>query len=141
MYIREYLDLDFFQIYVHLAFSSFFKSIRFLRTRLYTDAGHKTQYNVFSGLSILLSYSCSHAKCTEVKNSQKCGVLVGEVGNPTTSEYLMKLVLRRTNVVDGEWQLDCRKFLKVEIPEKDDGVPGARQCCNEDSLKFLMEGS
>merc|ERR1712029_676497 len=60
------------------------------------------------------------------KNSQKCGVLVGEVGNPTTSEYLMKLVLRRTNVVDGEWQLDCRKFLKVEIPEKDDGVPGAR---------------
>merc|ERR1719300_1876806 len=38
----------------------------------------------------------------------------------------MKLVLRRTNVVDGEWQLDCRKFLKVEIPEKDDGVPGAR---------------
>ena len=98
-------------------------------------------HNVFPGLSILLSYSCSHAKCTEVKNSQKCGVLVGEVGNPTTSEYLMKLVLRRTNVVDGEWQLDCRKFLKVEIPEKDDGVPGARQCCNEDSLKFLMEGS
>jgi len=87
-----------------------------------------------TGLSILLSYSCSHAKCTEVKNSQKCGALVGEVGNPTTSEYLMKLVLRRTNVVDGEWQLDCRKFLKVEIPEKDDGVPGARTVSGTERL-------
>merc|ERR1712029_1045531 len=67
------------------------------------------------------------------KNSQKCGVLVGEVGDPASSEYLMKLVLRRTNVVDGEWQLDCRKFLKVEIPEKDDGVPGARAVSGTES--------
>jgi len=75
-----------------------------------------------TGLSILLSYDCTHQKCVEVKNTPTCVNL--NLALP--SDSLMKLVLRRTNTDDGEWQLDCRQFLKVEIPEKDDGVPGAR---------------
>jgi len=75
-----------------------------------------------TGLSILLSYDCSHQKCIDVKNSQECV----DLRNGLQSDSLLKLVLRRTNADKGEWQLDCRKFLKVEIPEKDDGVPGAR---------------
>merc|ERR1711915_637116 len=34
--------------------------------------------------------------------------------------------LRRRDAAQGEWILDCRQFLKVELPVKDDGVPGAR---------------
>jgi len=99
------------------------KSFTVLRERLeradeaWTKAGHDQ-----TGLSILLSYSCTHAKCTEVKNTPTCTNLNSNL----PSNSLMKLVLRRTDAAEGEWILDCRQFLKVELPVKDEGVPGAR---------------
>jgi len=110
------------------------KSFTVLRERLeradeaWTKAGHDQ-----TGLSILLSYSCTHAKCTEVKNSPRCT----DLNSNLPSNSLMKLVLRRRDAAQGEWILDCRQFLKVELPVKDDGVPGARTAAGSGSPERL----
>ena len=68
--------------------------------------------------SLVLDYGCNHEACQVVKDSQECVDLVED------AENIKKLVLRRED--DLTWRIDCRLFLKVELPVEVGGVPGAR---------------
>jgi len=89
-----------------------------LRERLNDLSDHGIDNHDSSGLSLVLDYGCNHEACQVVKDSQECVDLVED------AENIKKLVLRRED--DLTWRIDCRLFLKVELPVEVGGVPGAR---------------
>jgi len=73
-----------------------------------------------SGLSLVLNYACDHDACKAVKAKQECQDLGAD-----DSAYIKKLVLRRETDIT-KWRIDCRRFLRVELPLEIGGSPGAR---------------
>jgi len=72
-----------------------------------------------TGLSALLPMDCFHTKCVQAKQSSQCTDL------PADDDLNMKkLVIRRTE--DHSWVVECRRFLKVVLPEEAGGTPGRR---------------
>ena len=62
---------------------------------------------------------CSHQKCVQARKSSQCTNL------ETDDELNMKkLVIRRRE--DLSWVVECRRFLKVVLPEEAGGTPGRR---------------
>ena len=62
---------------------------------------------------------CFHTKCVQAKQSSQCTDL------PADDDLNMKkLVIRRTE--DHSWVVECRRFLKVVLPEEAGGTPGRR---------------
>ena len=76
--------------------------------------------NAYLYYSLVLNYACDHDACKAVKAKQECQDLGAD-----DSAYIKKLVLRREADIT-KWRIDCRRFLRVELPLEIGGSPGAR---------------
>lgn len=72
-----------------------------------------------TGLSALLPMDCKYKECVKARQSSQCTAI------PADDELNMKkLVIRRRE--DYSWVVECRRFLKVVLPEEAGGTPGRR---------------
>ena len=87
---------------------------------------------------------CQHPLCLIVKERQQCKAMLGD-----DATHLKKLVLRRspgyespvTQVDSGDWLLECRRFLKVVLPEVAGGTPGRRTVDTADRGRLTSEAT
>ena len=86
---------------------------------------------------------CQHPLCKIVKERQQCKAMAGD-----DATHLKKLVLRRspgyvspTGVDNEEWLLECRRFLKVVLPEVAGGTPGRRTVDAADRGRLTSEAT
>ena len=87
---------------------------------------------------------CAHPLCLIVKERQQCKDVPGD-----DATHLKKLVLRRspgyvsplTGVDSGDWLLECRRFLKVVLPEVAGGIPGRRTVDAADRGRLTSEAT
>jgi len=97
-----------------------------------------------TGVSALLSMDCDHPLCMIAKGRQQCTDILGD-----DATHLKKLVLRRspgyespvTQVDSGDWLLECRRFLKVVLPEVAGGTPGRRTVDAADRGRLTSEAT
>ena len=62
---------------------------------------------------------CKYKECVKARQSSQC------IAIPADDELNMKkLVIRRRE--DHSWVVECRRFLKVVLPEEAGGTPGRR---------------
>ena len=87
---------------------------------------------------------CDHPLCLIAKGRQQCIDVLGD-----DATHLKKLVLRRspgyvtpvTGVDNEEWLLECRRFLKVVLPEVAGGTPGRRTVDAADRGRLTSEAT
>jgi len=97
-----------------------------------------------TGVSALLSMDCQHPLCKIAKQRQQCTEMPGD-----DATHLKKLVLRRspgyespvTGVDNEDWLLECRRFLKVVLPEVAGGTPGRRTVDAADRGRLTSEST
>ena len=82
--------------------------------------------------SALLPWKCDHQKCLDAKATSQCTKLEKD-----DELNMKKLVIRRTEV--GSWLVECRRFLKVVLPEEAGGTPGRRTLGDEAAERGRLE--
>jgi len=89
-----------------------------------------------TGVSAILPLDCAHELCTKAMAETQCTNIPGDHAD---ENYLKKLVVRRNS--DLEWVIECRRFLKVVLPEVVGGTPGRRTVDAADRGRLTAEAT
>jgi len=89
-----------------------------------------------TGLSAILPLDCDHVLCQEAMANPQC---INIPGDHVDAHYVKKLVVRRNS--DMDWVIECRRFLKVVLPEVVGGTPGRRTVDAADRGRLTSEAA
>jgi len=89
-----------------------------------------------TGLSAILPLDCAHVLCKDAMAKAQCTNIPGD---HVDENYLKKLVVRRNS--NMEWVIECRRFLKVVLPEVVGGTPGRRTVDAADRGRLTAEAT
>ena len=79
---------------------------------------------------------CAHLLCKDAMAKAQCTNIPGD---HVDENYLKKLVVRRNS--NMEWVIECRRFLKVVLPEVVGGTPGRRTVDAADRGRLTSEAT
>ena len=91
-------------------------------------------FNSYS--SAILPLDCDHVLCQEAMANPQC---INIPGDHVDAHYVKKLVVRRNS--DMDWVIECRRFLKVVLPEVVGGTPGRRTVDAADRGRLTSEAA